>query len=94
MEPRFEGFQAFEEGEHDKPHTQRGLLPVFRRYAESLWKGDGIKQVAHDAFSSCLVSLSLPQNGWRVSRKVLEWGHPYATDPVIRYDRYPQTYFP
>jgi hypothetical protein len=85
MQTRFEDVQAFQEGEHHQAYTQRSLLPILSRYTKTLGKGGGIKQVAHDAFSSCLMSSSLPQNGGRVSRKVLEWGHPYATDPVIRY---------
>src|SRR5262245_26012037 len=35
-----------------------------------LWKRYGIKHIAHDAVSSCLVSPSLSQNIWEVSRKV------------------------
>ena len=71
MEPRFEGFQAFEEGEHHKPHAEWGLLPVLHRYAKSLRKGHRIKPIAHDAVSLCLVSGSLPQNGSYVSRQIL-----------------------
>ena len=31
MEPSFEGFQAFEEGEHHKPRASWGLVPVLHR---------------------------------------------------------------
>jgi hypothetical protein len=41
-----------------------------RQDAESFRKGRGIKHIAHDAVSSDLVSLSLAQNGWRVSRQL------------------------
>ena len=70
MQTRLERFQAFEQGEHLKTHTQWGLWPLCSWYAASLWKGDRIKHGAHDAISSCLVSPSLSQNIWEVSRKV------------------------
>jgi hypothetical protein len=57
MQSRFEGFQAFKESEHHMPHTQRGPLPLFSWYPESFWQGCGVKHVAHDAVSFCLVSL-------------------------------------
>jgi hypothetical protein len=56
MQTRFKSFQTFEEGRHHQAYTQRGLLPILSRYAESLWKEGGIKPVAHGAVSSCLVS--------------------------------------
>src|SRR4029434_8052797 len=40
---RFERCQAFEEGEHYKPHTHRGLVPLFNWYLQPLWHGCGIK---------------------------------------------------
>jgi hypothetical protein len=64
MYARFEGFQAFEEGAHHEPNASWGLLPILRRYVESFRKGYRLKQVAHDALYSCLVSTSLSQNGW------------------------------
>lgn len=70
MQTSLESFQAFEEGEHDKTHTQRGLLPIFSREAVSLWKGCGITCLSRDVVSSGLVSPSLSQNGWQVSKKV------------------------
>jgi hypothetical protein len=60
VHPRFEYFEAFEESQDHKTHTQRGLLPLFSRDTESLWEGGRIKPVAHEAISSCLVSVSLP----------------------------------
>src|SRR5262245_34459284 len=60
VQPGFERFQAFEEGQHHKTHTQRSCLPIFSRDAESLWQGGRIRLVAHDALSSYLVSVSLP----------------------------------
>ena len=70
MHLRFEYFEAFEERQDHKPHTLRGLVPIFSRDAESVWKGGGIKHVAHDVVSSCLVSLLLAQNSWCVRRKI------------------------
>ncbi len=70
MPSRFERFQAFEEGAHHQTYTHRGLVPIFGWYTQSLWKGWRIKPIAHDAVSSCLVSPSLSQNIWEVSRKV------------------------
>ena len=64
VQTRLKRFQVFEEGEHRKTHTQRGLLPLFSRYAKSLWKEGRIKRVAHDAVSSGLMNPSLSQNGW------------------------------
>src|SRR5262249_50051409 len=58
----FERFQAFEEGEHHTTHTHRGLVPIFSWYPQALWEGCGIKPIAHDAVSSCLVRPSLSQN--------------------------------
>jgi hypothetical protein len=57
---RFESFQAFEERQDRKTHTQRGLWPIFRRDAESLWPGGRSNPVAHEAISSWLVSVSVP----------------------------------
>jgi hypothetical protein len=39
VQPCFERVQTFEEGQHRTTHTQRGLLPIFSRDAESLWQG-------------------------------------------------------
>src|SRR5215470_3090104 len=54
------------------PHARGGLLPILSWNAKSIRKGSRIKQKqgAHDAVSSYLVSLSLPQNQWRSSRKM------------------------
>ena len=54
MHLRFEYFEAFEERQDHKTHTPRGLVPIFSRDAESLWKRGGIKHVAHDAVSFLL----------------------------------------
>ncbi len=55
------------------PHARGGLLPILSWDAESIRKGGRIKQKqgAHDAVSSYLASLSLPQNVWYGSRKML-----------------------
>jgi hypothetical protein len=55
----FEGIDLFEESEKLMPHTCRGLVPILSWDAESLRKAYRIKQkqVAHDALSSCLVSI-------------------------------------
>jgi len=50
---RFEGFETFEEREHDQPHAQGSLLPVLRWYAKTLWKGGRLKPITHTAISSC-----------------------------------------
>ena len=68
MQPRFEGFQAFEEGEQHQPYAQRGLVPILGRNAELFRKGDRSKQVTHDGLSSYLMSAFLPQNGSGVSK--------------------------
>src|SRR5215470_6806420 len=54
------------------PHARGGLVPILSWNAKSIRKGSRIKQKqgAHDAVSSDLVSLSLPQNEWRSSRKM------------------------
>jgi hypothetical protein len=49
----FEGFQAFEKGEHRKTHTHGCLVPIVNGYTKSLWQGRGIKIIAHGAVSSC-----------------------------------------
>lgn len=67
---RFLSFQAFKAGEYPKTYTHRGLVPSFRWYPHALWQRCGIKPIAHEAVSSCLVSPSLSQNIWEVSRKI------------------------
>src|SRR5215467_4681170 len=54
------------------PHARGGLVPILSWTAKSIRKGGRIKQKqgAHDAVSSDLVSLSLPQNEWPSSRKM------------------------
>ena len=81
VQSRFESGQAFEEGEHHQTHTHRGLVPLFSWYAQALWKGCGIKHLAHDAVSSCLVSPSLSHNIWEVSRKVAGEGSATYAQP-------------
>jgi hypothetical protein len=68
-------------------HARGGLLPILSRDAESIRKGDRMqpKQVTHDAVSSCLVSLSLSQKGWRVSKKSRVRGLNDVSYPVITY---------
>jgi hypothetical protein len=58
----FQRFQAFEEGEYRKTHTHRDLVPICSWDTQSLWKGYGIKHIAHAAVSYCLVSVSLSPN--------------------------------
>jgi hypothetical protein len=72
VETGFEGLDALEEREEVMPHARGGLLPILSWNAKSIRKGGRIKQKqgAHDAVSSSLVSLSLPQNEWRSSRKM------------------------
>src|SRR5262245_24210408 len=67
----FEGLDPLQKGEELLPHARWGLLPIFSRDAESIRQDDWMKpkRVAHDAVSSCLVSLSLAQKAWRVSQK-------------------------
>ena len=84
MQPRFEGFQAFEESEHHKPHAAWGLLPILSRMPHPSGRGAGSSPSLTMRSPSCLVSVSLSQNGLRVSRKVAK-GHPHAADPVITY---------
>ena len=73
-QPRFERFQALEEGAQHQTHTHRRLVPGFHWYPEALWQGCGLKHIAHDAVSSCFVSAFLSQNIWEVSRKVAAEG--------------------
>src|SRR5262245_62099718 len=59
VDPGFEGVNALQEAEELVLHARRGLLPILCRYAKPLKKGYGIKPIAHDAISSCLVSSSI-----------------------------------
>jgi hypothetical protein len=68
MQPRCEGLDPLQEDEELVVCTRRGLLPI-RRYGAFLWKGGRITHVAHEALASGLVSASLSQNLWEVSRK-------------------------
>jgi hypothetical protein len=72
VETGFEGLDTLQEGEEVMPHARGGLVPILGWDAESSRKGGRIKQKqgAHDAVSSDLVSLSLPQNVWHGSRKM------------------------
>ena len=61
---RMQGFKSASHAQrflsaHHKTHTHRGLVPIFSWYLQALWKRCGIKHIAHDAVSSCLVSPSL-----------------------------------
>jgi hypothetical protein len=68
----FERFQPFEEGKGHKAHAHGCLLPVRRWNVASLWKGHGIKPVAHNAVSCGLVYVSVPPEGDRVDEKVYQ----------------------
>ena len=59
MQAGFESIDLLQESEKLLPHACRGLMPILSWDAESLRQGCGIKQkqIAHDAVSSCLVSL-------------------------------------
>jgi hypothetical protein len=59
VETGFEGIKALQEAEELALHARRGLLPILCWYAKPLRKGYGIKPIAHDAISSCLVSSSI-----------------------------------
>jgi hypothetical protein len=59
VDPGFEGVNALQEAEELVLHARRGLLPILCWYAKPLRKGYGIKPIAHDAISSCLVSSSI-----------------------------------
>jgi len=85
VETAFERFQTCEEGTHQEPYAQWGLLPICRWDVESLWTGSRVKLVAHDAVSSSLISSSVPQNRGHVSMKVPEVGAADAQNPVINY---------
>ena len=69
----FEGLDTLQEGEELLLHARWGLLPTCSRDAKSLRQDNWMKpkRVAHDAVSSCIVSLSLSQKGWRISPKNL-----------------------
>jgi hypothetical protein len=68
----FEGPDPLQEGEELLLHARWGLSPIFSRDAESIRQEDWSKptRVAHDAVSSCRVSLSLSPKEWRVSPKI------------------------
>ena len=59
MQAGFEGIDPLQECEELVPHARRGLVPIRSGDTESLRQGCRIKQkqVAHDAVSSCLVSI-------------------------------------
>ena len=59
MQTGFEGIDPLQERKELVPHACRGLVPILSWDAESLRPGCGIKQkqVAHDAVSSCFVSI-------------------------------------
>jgi hypothetical protein len=68
----FKGLDALQEGEEVMPHARGGLVPILSWDAEFRRQGGRSKQKqgAHDAVSSDLVSLSLPQNARHGSRKM------------------------
>jgi hypothetical protein len=72
VETGVEGLDALQEAEEGRSHARGGLLPILSWEAESIRKGGRIKpkQGAHDAVSSDLVSLSLPQKVWHGRRKM------------------------
>jgi hypothetical protein len=59
VEPGFEGLDPLQEGEEVMPHARGSLVPILSGDAESLRKGNRIKQQqgAHDAVSSDLVRI-------------------------------------
>jgi hypothetical protein len=62
----------FRRGEEVILRTRGSLVPILGWDAESHSKGDSItQQGTHDVDSFFLVSLSLSQNTWRGSRKML-----------------------
>ena len=87
MQTGFEGLDPLQEGEELLLHARWSLLPIFSWDAQSIRRGDRMKpkQVAHDAVSSCLVSLSLSQKGWHVSKKSRVRGLNDVLYPVITY---------
>ena len=64
MQTGFKGLDLLQEGEDLVAHAYRRLPPILSWDAESIRKGDRIKQKqgAHGAVSSYLVSTSLSQN--------------------------------
>ena len=71
MHTGFEGRAPLEEGEYLLLYARWGLVPILGWDAECIRQDDWMKpkRVAHDAVSSCLVSLSLSRKGWCVSQK-------------------------
>jgi hypothetical protein len=63
-------FEALKKSQAQQAYTPRRLLPLCDREVEPVRKGRWIMSITHDAISLCLVSFSLSQNRWRVSRKV------------------------
>jgi hypothetical protein len=85
VQPRLERFQACEQGEYHKTHTQRGLLPIGSRYAASLWQGGGIKHGAHDASPLASRAHVYHKTDGRSAEKSREKDQLHAGDPVITY---------